>query len=183
MSVYGIIRATSWLTRTLTPSLVPRHSFVSTMAGYLALRTRPVLKTAYAVRSLSSTATRWSDESHIPKPPRSIDDSTSALDYKTHVRTRPPPLPAMDLPRSRTAEEAVTNILYNTPPPSLQPFKKCVELGHSAPPKLTGTTLTDTSSTASFRTSLVYSLAYLAFSLEEGSTSTLSSSVAQKFGT
>ena len=30
----------------------------------------------------------------------------------------------MDLPRSRTAEEAVTNILYNTPPPSLQPFKK-----------------------------------------------------------
>ena len=32
----------------------------------------------------------------------------------------------MDLPRSRSAEEAVTNILYNTPPPSLQPFKKCV---------------------------------------------------------
>jgi len=32
----------------------------------------------------------------------------------------------MDLPRSRTAEEAVTNILYNTPPPSLQPFKKHV---------------------------------------------------------
>lgn len=37
---------------------------------------------------------------------------------------RPPPLPATDLPRSRSAEEAVTNILYNTPPPSLQPFKK-----------------------------------------------------------
>jgi len=32
----------------------------------------------------------------------------------------------MDLPRSRTAEEAVTNILYNTPPPSLQPFKNHV---------------------------------------------------------
>ncbi|THH30315.1 hypothetical protein EUX98_g3893 [Antrodiella citrinella] len=32
----------------------------------------------------------------------------------------------MDLPRSRTAEEAVTNILYNTPPPSLQPFKRHV---------------------------------------------------------
>lgn len=30
----------------------------------------------------------------------------------------------MDLPRPRTAEETVTNILYNTPPPSLQPFKK-----------------------------------------------------------
>ncbi|KAF8908810.1 small subunit of acetolactate synthase-domain-containing protein [Mucidula mucida] len=60
------------------------------------------------------------------RPPRPIDDSTSALDYKSVQRTRPPPLPAMDLPRSRTAEEAVTNILYNTPPPSLQPFKKHV---------------------------------------------------------
>ncbi|KIJ19095.1 acetolactate synthase [Paxillus involutus ATCC 200175] len=59
-----------------------------------------------------------------PRPPRPIDDSTSALDYKITQRTRPPPLPATDLPRSRTAEEAVTNILYNTPPPSLQPFKK-----------------------------------------------------------
>ena len=61
-----------------------------------------------------------------PKPPPPIDDSTSALDYKRTLRHRPPPLPAMDLPRSRTAEEAVTNILYNTPPPSLQPFKKYV---------------------------------------------------------
>jgi len=59
-----------------------------------------------------------------PQPPKPIDDSTSALDYKRSHRTRPPPLPATDLPRSRTAEEAVTNILYNTPPPSLQPFKK-----------------------------------------------------------
>lgn len=32
----------------------------------------------------------------------------------------------MDLPRPRSAEEAVTNILYNTPPPSLQPFKRHV---------------------------------------------------------
>jgi len=59
-----------------------------------------------------------------PKPPKPINDSTSALDYKRFNKIRPPPLPAMDLPRSRTAEEAVTNILYNTPPPSLQPFKK-----------------------------------------------------------
>jgi len=35
-------------------------------------------------------------------------------------------LPATDLPRDRTVEEAVTNILYNTPPPSLQPYKKHV---------------------------------------------------------
>ncbi|KAL0580334.1 hypothetical protein V5O48_001671 [Marasmius crinis-equi] len=59
-----------------------------------------------------------------PQPPRSIDDSTSALEYKRLQRAHPPPLPAMDVPRNRTAEEAVTNILYNTPPPSLQPFKK-----------------------------------------------------------
>ncbi|KAJ3551527.1 hypothetical protein NM688_g4651 [Phlebia brevispora] len=61
-----------------------------------------------------------------PKPPPPIDDSTSALEYKRSHHARPPPLPAMDLPRSRTAEEAVTNILYNTPPPSLQPFKRHV---------------------------------------------------------
>ncbi|KAF9814583.1 hypothetical protein IEO21_05041 [Rhodonia placenta] len=63
-------------------------------------------------------------ESAPPKPPPSIDDSTSALDYKrrTTLQHRPPPLPTMDL-RPRSAEEAVTNILYNTPPPSLQPFK------------------------------------------------------------
>ncbi|KAG2339438.1 acetolactate synthase [Suillus weaverae] len=73
---------------------------------------------------LFSTSTRLCIPEDAPKPPRSIDDSTSALDYKTAQRIRPPPLPATDLPRSRSAEEAVTNILYNTPPPSLQPFKK-----------------------------------------------------------
>ncbi|KAL4074337.1 small subunit of acetolactate synthase-domain-containing protein [Scleroderma yunnanense] len=60
----------------------------------------------------------------LPKPPRPIDDSTSALDYKRTQRIRPPPLPVSDVPRARTAEEAVTNILYNTPPPNLQPYKK-----------------------------------------------------------
>ncbi|KAG9005873.1 hypothetical protein FRB90_010172 [Tulasnella sp. 427] len=59
-------------------------------------------------------------------PPKSIEDSTSALDYKSvsQRRTRPPPLPSSYVPHSRTAEEAVTNILYNTPPPSTQPYKK-----------------------------------------------------------
>jgi hypothetical protein len=36
--------------------------------------------------------------------------------------------PFIDRGRSRSAEEAVTNILYNTPPPSTEPFKKCVFL-------------------------------------------------------
>ena len=83
-------------------------------------------------RTFASTALRRTEQDdpqqpqNAPRPPPPIDDSTSALDYKRTLRHRPPPLPAMDLPRSRTAEEAVTNILYNTPPPSLQPFKKCV---------------------------------------------------------
>ncbi|KZT08423.1 acetolactate synthase [Laetiporus sulphureus 93-53] len=78
-------------------------------------------------RCFSSSMCRRSADEPAPKPPPPIDDSTSALDYKrrTTLQHRPPPLPAMDL-RPRTAEEAVTNILYNTPPPSLQPFKKHV---------------------------------------------------------
>jgi len=30
-------------------------------------------------------------------------------------------------PRAPSAEEAVTNILYNTPPPSLEPYKRYVD--------------------------------------------------------
>ncbi|EGN99798.1 hypothetical protein SERLA73DRAFT_88488 [Serpula lacrymans var. lacrymans S7.3] len=87
-----------------------------------ALRSR--LATRAATPRFFSSTLRARGPEDPPKPPRSIDDSTSALEYKRTQRIRPPPLPAMDLPRSRTAEEAVTNILYNTPPPSLQPFKK-----------------------------------------------------------
>ncbi|KAI9438129.1 acetolactate synthase [Lactarius indigo] len=61
-----------------------------------------------------------------PKPPPPIDDSTSALDYKTSHKVRLPPLPKMDLPWLRSAEKAVTNILYNTLLPNLQPYKKYV---------------------------------------------------------
>ncbi|KAI0633282.1 acetolactate synthase [Trametes polyzona] len=85
---------------------------------------------ATAARTLKpryfSSSIRRQEGENAPKPPKPIDDSTSALDYKRTLRHRPPPLPSMDLPRSRSAEEAVTNILYNTPPPSLQPFKKHV---------------------------------------------------------
>ncbi|KIJ67514.1 hypothetical protein HYDPIDRAFT_84941 [Hydnomerulius pinastri MD-312] len=88
----------------------------------LALRSRWAHRALSTRYFASSSLVRAPGE--LPKPPRPIDDSTSALDYKSVQRTRPPPLPATDLPRSRTAEEAVTNILYNTPPPSLQPFKK-----------------------------------------------------------
>jgi acetolactate synthase I/III small subunit len=78
---------------------------------------------AFAPRLLSTTARRAQPPSSS-RPPRPIHDSTSALDYKSTQRHAPPPLPEMDIPRTRTAEEAVTNILYNTPPPSMQPYKK-----------------------------------------------------------
>ncbi|KAG6813689.1 hypothetical protein H0H92_008537 [Tricholoma furcatifolium] len=94
------------------------------MASVLALRARAASRTL-AVRSFASSL-RVANSNEAPKPPKPIDDSTSALDYKATHKFRPPPLPAMDVPRSRSAEEAVTNILYNTPPPSLQPFKKHV---------------------------------------------------------
>ncbi|RDB24916.1 Acetolactate synthase small subunit, mitochondrial [Hypsizygus marmoreus] len=92
------------------------------MATLFALRARAASRTLSS--RLFSSSVRISHQP--PKPPKPIDDSTSALDYKRVHKIRPPPLPAMDLPRSRSAEEAVTNILYNTPPPSLQPFKKHV---------------------------------------------------------
>lgn len=93
------------------------------MATLLALRARLPAR-ALSSRCFSSTPRRWTETEQVPRPPPPIDDSTSALDYKRVHRAKPPPLPEMDLPRSRSAEEAVTNILYNTPPPSLQPFKK-----------------------------------------------------------
>ncbi|KAF8510570.1 acetolactate synthase [Hysterangium stoloniferum] len=89
----------------------------------LALRLRASLRSISSVRYLAVSA-RTLQEPKVPRPPKGIDDSTSALEYKSSQKTRPPPLPTFDLPRQRSAEEAVTNILYNTPPPSLQPYKQ-----------------------------------------------------------
>lgn len=51
-------------------------------------------------------------------------DSTSALDYKLQHKLRKlPPLPSLEPPEME-ASEAVSNILYNTPAPSKQPFKR-----------------------------------------------------------
>lgn len=50
--------------------------------------------------------------------------STSALDHKlAHRHRKLPPLPQMDRPVME-AGEAVSNILYNTPPPSTEPFRR-----------------------------------------------------------
>ncbi|KAG8831581.1 hypothetical protein FRC17_002897 [Serendipita sp. 399] len=85
---------------------------------------RPTIPKTLSTRSYANSSPANSSDSSS-KPPRPIEDSTSALDYKySHRRARPPPLPKSDHPRLRSAEEAVTNILYNTPPPSTEPFKK-----------------------------------------------------------
>ncbi|KAF8258075.1 small subunit of acetolactate synthase-domain-containing protein [Lactarius quietus] len=83
----------------------------------LPARALVVSKTLFTTRRLSTTA-RILSNGTPPKRPPPIDDSTSALNYKTSHKVWPPPLPKMD--------EAVTNMLYNTPPPGLQPFKKHV---------------------------------------------------------
>lgn len=127
---------------------------------------------------LFSSAARLQDVP--PKPPKPIHDSTSALDYKRSHKVRPPPLPAMDLPRSRSAEEAVTNILYNTPPPSLQPFKKCVMF---STPFFTFNISIGISSTASYKTSLAFYLAFLEFSLAGDSILTLWLSAEPRYAT
>ncbi|TIA83145.1 hypothetical protein E3P98_01021 [Wallemia ichthyophaga] len=63
--------------------------------------------------------------SYSQQPPTNDPDSTSAYEYKLqHSPRSPPPLPAQEPPRRWSAEESVKNILYNTPPPSTQPFKR-----------------------------------------------------------
>ncbi|TIB92217.1 hypothetical protein E3Q20_00478 [Wallemia mellicola] len=72
-------------------------------------------------RQISKLLTR----SYSQQPANSDPDSTSAYQYKLeHSPRRPPPLPAQEPPRRWTAEESVKNILYNTPPPLTQPFKR-----------------------------------------------------------
>lgn len=147
----------------------------------LALRLRCVTRTASS--RFFSASTRIHTPEDAPKPPRSIDDSTSALDYKTAQRIRPPPLPAMDVPRSRSAEEAVTNILYNTPPPSLQPFKKYILLLHVPFALLMTGPNVDISSTVWYKTNLGCCPACLVSSPGVDSTLTLLSFAGLKFGT
>ncbi|KAH9171212.1 acetolactate synthase [Lactarius sanguifluus] len=72
----------------------------------LAARARVVSRALSTARGLSSTV-RILSNGTPPKPPPPIDDVRARL-------------------QDVSQEEAVTNILYNTPPPSLQPYKKHV---------------------------------------------------------
>ncbi|KAJ9100223.1 hypothetical protein QFC20_005500 [Naganishia adeliensis] len=100
----------------------------------MSFRSAPIIKQSLGLidRRAAPAASRWTassvlsrNESTGSRPPKPIDDSTSALDYKLSSKRRaPPPLPAFSHPRAPSAEEAVNNILYNTPAPSSEPFKK-----------------------------------------------------------
>ncbi len=82
-----------------------------------------------------TTSMRRLEEATVARPPPpTVDDSTSVVAYKRMVPHRPPPLPVIDRPHLRSAEEAVTNIIYNTPTPGLQPFKKYAHISYQSVP-------------------------------------------------
>ncbi|KAI1799406.1 small regulatory subunit of acetolactate synthase [Daldinia bambusicola] len=68
---------------------------------------------AASVRAIPQTSSRWSSSS----------SSTSAIAYKA-LRRRQAPLPTNDTPSSWSAQAAVSNILYETPTPSMAPPKR-----------------------------------------------------------
>ncbi|KAK9778671.1 putative Acetolactate synthase [Seiridium cardinale] len=68
---------------------------------------------AGAVRSTAHVSARWSSSS----------SSTSAMAYKAS-RRRTAPLPTSDSPSPWSAQAAVSNILYETPSPSVAPPKR-----------------------------------------------------------
>ncbi|KAI0884721.1 small regulatory subunit of acetolactate synthase [Annulohypoxylon maeteangense] len=70
---------------------------------------------AAGLRTIPQTSTRWSSSS----------SSTSAIAYKA-LRRRVAPLPTNDTPSSWSAQAAVSNILYETPTPSMAPPKRHV---------------------------------------------------------
>ncbi|KAI1649601.1 small regulatory subunit of acetolactate synthase [Daldinia loculata] len=70
---------------------------------------------AASVRTIPQTSSRWS----------SSRSSTSAIAYKA-LRRRQAPLPTNDIPSSWSAQAAVSNILYETPTPSMAPPKRHV---------------------------------------------------------
>lgn len=85
---------------------------------------KETLATAPQYRHLSTSSTLRKNKPGDDGPGARTNDSTSALDYKLAHRLRKlPPLPSLE-PPTMDASEAVSNILYNTPAPSKQPFKR-----------------------------------------------------------
>ncbi|TDZ31118.1 Acetolactate synthase small subunit [Colletotrichum sidae] len=78
------------------------------------LLTSSLLRASQApAQAIPHSAARWSSSS----------SSTSAIAYKA-LRRRAAPLPVSDSPPAWSAQAAVSNILYETPSPSMQPPKR-----------------------------------------------------------
>ncbi|KAJ9474451.1 Acetolactate synthase small subunit, mitochondrial [Pseudozyma hubeiensis] len=94
-----------------------RTAAAATPSARTPLLTRSIV-TSFPTRQPNSTQSRQNPSSPVES------DSTSALDYKlAHKLRKLPPLPSLE-PPSIDAPSAVSNILYNTPPPSKAPFKR-----------------------------------------------------------
>jgi acetolactate synthase-1/3 small subunit len=71
----------------------------------------------------SIAATPKSTSLHLARHASGTSSSTSAIAYKA-MRRRQAPLPVSDVPPAWSAQAAVSNILYETPTPSMAPPKR-----------------------------------------------------------
>ncbi|WFD32554.1 Autophagy protein 7 [Malassezia sp. CBS 17886] len=86
------------------------------LRGGLRLLPRPTVRATDACRTAGC---QYSTANDTNRP-----SSTSALDHKlSHRHRQLPPLPRLER-RGMEAGDAVSNILYNTPPPSTEPMKR-----------------------------------------------------------
>ena len=96
--------------------MAARTAFQASSSSWRAVTaaTTTSLRTAVAPQiARSQTTIRWGSNS----------SSTSALAYKS-IRRRQAPLPTNDPPSAWSAQAAVSNILYETPTPSMTPPKR-----------------------------------------------------------
>ncbi|OTB05414.1 hypothetical protein M426DRAFT_57011 [Hypoxylon sp. CI-4A] len=83
------------------------------MASRTLVQSNCIKAVAAGLRGLPQAPSRWS----------STSSSTAAIAYKA-LRRRQAPLPKNDTPSSWSAQAAVSNILYETPTPSMTPPKR-----------------------------------------------------------
>ena len=103
-------------------TMLPRSASTMSRTSASAFRLLTAVRTPQ--RSFQTGAPILNAQKGDDGPGSRSNDSTSALDYKLAHRLRTlPPLPSLE-PPTMDASEAVSNILYNTPPPSKQPFKR-----------------------------------------------------------
>uniref|UniRef100_A0A1D1XMS9 Acetolactate synthase small subunit, mitochondrial n=1 Tax=Anthurium amnicola TaxID=1678845 RepID=A0A1D1XMS9_9ARAE len=108
----------------LTRRIIPWGRFVLSSSRTLTTKNHLKINASVFPRLNSSQSTLPVFPITVFNRYQSTLSSTSAIEYKlTHPRRKPPPLPKIDTP-TPSAEEAVTNILYNTPAPSPSPPKR-----------------------------------------------------------